>query len=114
MTKEVIVDDDALEELARGVEWYESERFGLGDDLIEEVDAVLSALPSGTLRPTKVAVQRKGVSVLRVLVGRFPYSVIYIDGAERIDVIAIAHARSLPLYWQGRLRRVLRPTEKKT
>jgi len=108
MTKDVIVDDDALRELERGAEWYEGQRAGLGDERLEEVDLVLSALPSGTLRSINVIVQRRGVSVRRVPVNRFPYAVIYIEREEQIDVVAIAHVKRRPLYWQKRLRRVLR------
>jgi len=50
MTKEVIVDDDALGELERGVQWYDGKRLGLGDELLEEVVAVLNALPTDTSR----------------------------------------------------------------
>lgn len=38
----------------------------------------------------------------RVLLSRFPYVVLYRDEPSRILVVAIAHARRRPGYWQGR------------
>ena len=38
----------------------------------------------------------------RVTLDRFPYFVIYRDESSRILVVAIAHARRRPGYWQGR------------
>jgi len=67
---------------------------------------VLTSLPAGSLRAANVAVTRSAVSVQRVLVDRFPYAVIYFEADDVIYVIAIAHTKRRPLYWQARLRRV--------
>ena len=72
MTRDAVVDDDALRELERGADWYERQRIGLGDQLLEEVGAVLDGLAVGTQHASDVAVQRPGVSVRRAYVARFP------------------------------------------
>ena len=38
----------------------------------------------------------------RVLVSRFPFSMIYRIGADRILIVAIAHQRRRPGYWRPR------------
>jgi len=49
MTKEVVVDDDGLHELARGVEWYESERAGLGEGRSSLATTRPEALPLSSI-----------------------------------------------------------------
>lgn len=41
--------------------------------------------------------------VRRVVVHRFPYSVVYEVKAKELHVLAIAHHRRDPTYWEGRL-----------
>jgi hypothetical protein len=36
------------------------------------------------------------------MMDRFPYTIFYRDGADRIDVVAIAHGARLPGYWLKR------------
>jgi plasmid stabilization system protein ParE len=38
----------------------------------------------------------------RFLLRRFPFFIVYRFRPERIDVIAVAHARRRPGYWRGR------------
>jgi len=38
----------------------------------------------------------------RVFIGRFPFSIIYIDRDGEIVIVAIAHQRKRPGYWRGR------------
>lgn len=38
----------------------------------------------------------------RYLPRRFPFSVVFREAADRIEIIAIAHARRRPGYWLGR------------
>jgi hypothetical protein len=41
--------------------------------------------------------------VRRVFVRRFPYHVVYIELADRLQILAVAHDRRRPRYWVGRL-----------
>jgi plasmid stabilization system protein ParE len=38
----------------------------------------------------------------RYLLRRFPFSIVYLERADSIDVIAVAHHRRRPGYWQER------------
>lgn len=107
MTKKLLIDPAALSEAGRGARWYDRKRRGLGDELLAEVDAVLEALPRGTLHALRVeGPWSLPASVWRVRVARFPYSVIYVETDERIQVVAVAHVRKAPDYWHRRLQRL--------
>lgn len=104
MTKPVIVDDDALRDLKRAARWYDRQRLGLGDELVDVVERIFTTLPSGTLHTLPgVTGDRR---VRRVLVERFPYAVVFVETDAALHVVAIAHFKRRPRYWRGRLRRV--------
>jgi len=88
--KPVRVEPEATQELAAAVAWYEERREGLGRGLVEEVDAVFAA--SAVL------------GVRRAAARRFPYSIAFIELAEVVRVLAIAHEKRRPGYWVGRLK----------
>jgi plasmid stabilization system protein ParE len=78
--------------------WYfeRSERAALhfARSVEEAVSSIAEApdrFPSGPL------------STRRLLIRRFPFTVIYRDLASVTQVLAIAHARRRPNYWKGRL-----------
>jgi toxin ParE1/3/4 len=108
MTKPVLVDDDALRELARAARWYERERAGLGDELVDVIEGVLRALPSGTPHALPVPGIANERRVRRVLVERFPYAVVFVETDAAFHVVAVAHLKRRPRYWSGRLRSVHR------
>lgn len=89
----------AQQELAEAVLAYNSERAGLGNefrDAAEEAIRRIVDFPdawhqlSGALR--------------RCRIRRFPYAIIYERGDGEILVVAVAHNRRMPTYWQVRQR----------
>jgi toxin ParE1/3/4 len=87
----------AQAELIAAAEEYESQHKFLGREFVATVKRSLerlSAFPeSGT---SYVAGTR------RLVLGRFPYSVVYFREGDSIIVVAIAHHRRMPSYWTGR------------
>ena len=108
MTKPVLVDDEALRELARAARWYERERAGLGNELIDVIEGVLDALPSGTQQALPTPGIPNEQRVRRVLVERFPCAVVFVETDAAFHVVAVAHLKRRPRYWSGRLRNVRR------
>lgn len=106
MTKPVIVDDDALRDLERAARWYDRERLGLGDELVDIVERIFTTLPSGTLHALSVPGVASDHRVRRVLVERFPFAVVFVETDTALHVVAVAHSKRRPRYWRGRLRRV--------
>jgi len=39
----------------------------------------------------------------RFVLGRFPFSIIYLDAAEFVNIVAVAHSKRKPGYWKRRL-----------
>ena len=113
MTKPVIVDDAALRELERGARWYDQERAGLGDELVDKVDAIFDALPTGKLHALRIPGLSSEPPVRRVFVERFPYAVIFAETDTAFHVVAVAHSKRRPCDWRGRLKRALRTAPKK-
>jgi plasmid stabilization system protein ParE len=97
MTLPVVMRVQARAEFDEAFDWYEQQRTGLGVQFIEQVQAVfdqISATPE--LRP---AVYR---DVRKALVGRFPYSVFYRVGTERVIVLSVFHNKRNPAIWRSR------------
>jgi len=48
--------------------------------------------------PVDLPVRRRAVT-------RFPYHVVYLEAGTDIRILAVAHDRRKPGYWEGRLKR---------
>jgi plasmid stabilization system protein ParE len=88
----------ASEEIIETTAYYEGEVPGLGDRFIAEVEKIIEVLCD---QPN--IGQSIGEELRRILLARFPYSLIYSIESERIWVIAVAHHRRRPGYWQERI-----------
>ena len=57
--------------------------------------------------PTTIGVTVPGVKtrfrMLRILLDRFPYAVVYLEQDETIHVIGVAHFKKRPGFWKKRL-----------
>jgi len=87
----------AREELLAAVAYYEERQPGLGARLNAEVEhavATMIAYPAIGSPITRNA--------RRILLNRFPYSVVYRASSDEIVVIAVAHQRRRPGYWRRR------------
>lgn len=96
--KSVVYHRDAESEYLAAVLWSERERPGRGlrlDALVLKAEQQLLKFPrSGRvfLRGTR-----------RLVLARFPYSLIYLVEADRCTIVAFAHAKKRPGYWKERL-----------
>lgn len=93
---------NALEELRDAAIWYEGEQPWLGDDFIDAVEAALKQITewpsSAPVFPGwtgSLLVRSMGVRV-------FPYRVHYYMTNSDIVILAYAHHRRQPNYWQQR------------
>jgi plasmid stabilization system protein ParE len=84
-------------ELNEAAEWYEERTDGLGLAFLGAVRAKIGTVLEAPQRWRLVNGSR------RVLLGRFPYAVVYREvSPEEIEIIALAHYRRRPKYWAGR------------
>jgi plasmid stabilization system protein ParE len=97
-------EDEADAEYRLAGRWYEERREHLGIEFFDAVDATIDQIvempEAGALVPripSDLPVRRRAVT-------RFPYHVVYTATTTEIRILAIAHDRRKPGYWQGLLR----------
>lgn len=85
-------------ELAEAGAFYDARKTGLGVEFLEEVHRAIALIRT---TPDLGKAQRRGTR--RLLVRRFPYSIVYRDEADRILIVAVAHQSRRPGYWRQRM-----------
>lgn len=88
----------AQAELDDAFSWYEEQAIGLGYEFLDEFDQSIRLIRSypelsATMLP----------DVRRCLMNRFPYGIIYSVSDDGLLVLAVAHLRKRPGYWQERV-----------
>ena len=89
---------EADAEVTDAARYYEIQVEDLGFSFLDELDAALERIEAHPKAAPLV-----GKEVRRATLQRFPYSVLYVIEPDRIRVIAVAHQKRRPNYWQGRL-----------
>jgi len=88
---------DARDEVVETAVYYDGQAPGLGEEFIGEVEQVVALIAKNpAVGGTYLGETR------RVLVRRFPYSVVYRSAPGEIRVLAVAHQHRRPGYWRGR------------
>ncbi len=103
MSKPVRFDDEAVEEFDAAAEWYEAQGRNLGVDFVVAVRGALDRVvhnPEAWPRAPGVPQQ---LNVRRMHLRRFPYSIVFLELAAEIRVLAIAHTSREPGFWRDRL-----------
>jgi toxin ParE1/3/4 len=103
MSQHVIVLDEAEDELIEAQNWYETQRSGLGQDFRSAIEEAMERLLKAPLTASPIVNLPSSISARRVLVKRFPYSVVFINHDEDLWVVAFAHQHRRPGYWRERL-----------
>ncbi len=102
MSKRVRFLPEAEDELRAAAEWYD-DRAELGDDLAAEVQATAVHIAEAAHSFAFARGVRESMGARQAPVKRFPYRVVFVELAEEIRIVAIAHARRRPGYWRDRL-----------
>ena len=97
MNRRFILRPRAENDIQAAFEWYESQRYGLGDEFLVAVRERLEAIRK--FPEANPVVYR---SIRRALVSRFPYLIFYIVRPERITVLAVLHHARNPASWPRR------------
>ncbi len=88
---------EADAELEEAALFYESRLAGLGKSFASEVERTISLVREFPEAGSLVGPKRR-----RVLVARFPYSIVYRQESGAIVIVAVAHQRRRPGYWRRR------------
>ena len=88
---------DADAELGDAAQFYESRMTGLGKSFAAEVERTIALV-----REFPEAGSSAGPRQRRVVLARFPYSIVYRHDPGAIVIVAVAHQRRRPGYWRAR------------
>lgn len=96
--KPFILHREAESELDEAIAHYETQRPGLGIELLSEVEQAIGRIQE---HPRMFA--RYGSRGLRKCpIRRFPYTIFYRELEDRIWIAAVAHQKRRPGYWARR------------
>lgn len=88
---------DALAEAVAAAAWYRERSARAATAFEAEIVHAMDRISAAPDRyPPYVEETR------RILLRRFPYAIIYRLNAESIEIVAVAHGRRRPGYWQHR------------
>ena len=93
----VIIRPVAAAEIDEAFLWYESQRTGLGEEFLAEVNSTLDTVRE---MPELYAVVWRDTR--RAMLVRFPYSLLYRLVNNQVIVVACFHGKRDPKRWQGR------------
>lgn len=97
MAKTVKVLRAAAKEARAAWSWYRARDLDAADCFLAEYDRTLTHIAEA---PGRCPVHTEGTR--RSNLRRFPYSVIFRERPEVIEVVAVMHQRRSPGYWQER------------
>ena len=90
---------EAEEEFREAAWYYEKEAPGVGLRFIAEVRRGVTFITENPYAAVDV-----GSGIRRKVLNHFPYSLMYAVEAELIVILAVAHQKRRPRYWQGRVK----------
>jgi len=99
----VKVSTEAAEELIEAVAWYESEVRGLGEQLIDTFEQAIIRLSEPNLPLVPLVGEAAKLRAKRLILQRFPFSIVTIASSQVITVVAFAHHSRKPGYWHERI-----------
>lgn len=99
----VKVSTEATEELMEAAAWYELVVPGLGNQLIDTFEQATIRLsePNPPLVPLIGEAAKLGAK--RLILQRFPFSILAIANNQVITIVAFAHHSRKPGYWHERI-----------
>jgi plasmid stabilization system protein ParE len=90
----------AEEEMTEASLFYETASPGLGNDFLDDVQRVVDSLREHPYLGREV-----DRNLRRMLLHRFPFSLVYSVEVDAILIVAVAHYGRRPGYWQSRVDR---------
>ena len=88
----------AREEFLAAAEYYEAASPGLGAEFIEDVERAVTRLTTFPEHGSPYVADTR-----RIVLRRFPFDIVYIELESGLLIVAVAHQRKEPYYWQKRV-----------
>jgi plasmid stabilization system protein ParE len=95
--RSVRVHPDAIRDVEDGIAFYVNRSPIAAERFLTEVEQALDSVAEA---PERWPPFRAGTR--RFVMADFPYSIIYREVGNEIQVLAVAHAKRRPQYWRGR------------
>jgi len=95
--RKVALHPEAITEAKAAREWYQERSPAAANAFLKELDSAIEQIGES---PNRWPSHHHGTR--RFLLRRFPFSVVYRESNEVIEVVAIAHGRRRPNYWRNR------------
>ena len=105
MNRPFRTEPEATDELEKAVDWYESQRPGLGVECLEAIDVTLDRVARWPQAAQSVPGVSADVPARKAPVRRFPYHIAYLEMPDTIRILAFAHDHREPGYWHARLKK---------
>jgi plasmid stabilization system protein ParE len=96
MNRRLVLRQNAEVELAGAVDWYESQRLGLGAHFLAEFDFALARLMANPFQ-----YQIVDDDIRRAPIHGFPYGILYAVTDDELLVLNCFHGHRDPRRWQG-------------
>jgi len=93
------IDEQALAELEEALNWYESRSASAAESFRSVLSNALDRVQSS---PASFPTYLFGTK--RMILNPFPYSLIFTPEADRVFIVALAHAKRSTDYWSSRLK----------
>jgi toxin ParE1/3/4 len=93
---------EAAQEAVKAAAWYESQSPGLGVEFETAIQAAIDVLEGQIVPLISLSGLASKHRLMRLVLRRFPYSVIVLDRDDETLVVAIAHHSRRPGYWRDR------------
>jgi plasmid stabilization system protein ParE len=103
MMRKVKVSKEAEMDLEEAATWYEHEQEGLGTRFIDAFESAIQVLKEPNPPLTPVLGEAAELGAKKLILHRFPFSLVTIEFDQSITVVALAHHSRKPSYWAGRI-----------
>ena len=95
---------EALIDLEEAAAWYEQQRAGLGEELLDEFDSCIAAAIETPGNGSASGTTANGNVIRRYRLRRFRRYAILMAGVDQIPtVVAFEHSSRRPRYWKDRV-----------
>jgi len=103
LSRVVRVLEAATAEATEAAAWYENEQPGLGSQFWDAIEAALDLIEEGIVPLSPIPGEAGRAGLRRLVLKRFPFSIVSHVVDNEIIIIAFAHHSRRPGYWSSRL-----------
>lgn len=93
--------DEASQEAIEAASWFESSLPGLGEEFFAAIKKGIDAIEEDII-PLSPLPYASNSRVKRLILDRFPYSIIVLEAPDEVVLVAVAHHSRKPEYWKNR------------